>query len=214
MIHSMFHYSQYRSTSRCQIRTFVDHFPLAVITSCLDGRWQSSHIPLFWSDDRDDELFGHSDVANGQFSVGSDLHVYVVFAGPNAYIPPEAYTSRQLPTWNYLSVHASGTISIDSDRDRNIAILKRTADCLRRRSGEFSVTDGDLRIGQWIGSVLGLRFRISEIEGRFKLSQDKATEDVRAAARHFVQSSRECLSPDLVTSLLDVQPAPYQDNEQ
>lgn len=180
----MDHYSQYRSTDMSLIRNFISNFPLALIISQQHGQWLCSQIPVFF-DDSDNRLFAHVDARNSQFSGPSLFQSQLIFMGPNLYIPPEAYSSRQLPTWNYLAVHASATISVINDAVQNLDILRKSALRLSSAPSSFRVQDGDTRVGHWIGEIRGLRIEISEIEGRFKLSQDKSPEDVHAAARYF-----------------------------
>lgn len=196
-----FHYTQYRSGDRSRIRDFVARFPLALISSCVDGQWQSSHIPLFF-DDASDTLFGHVDASNGQFDLADaqPLSVQLVFAGPNLYIPPEAYASGQLPTWNYLAVHAVGTLGVVEAMDDKLAILRASAQRLGSASGAFRVRDDDPRIQRWIGGIRGIRIAVDAIEGRFKLSQDKAPEDVTAAAQYFARTAAAQLTPELLLS--------------
>src|SRR5713101_3745895 len=56
-VNMMFHYKQYRSSNIELITAFIRRFPLALITSFVAGQWQSSHVPLFWSNDKQNELF-------------------------------------------------------------------------------------------------------------------------------------------------------------
>ena len=192
---AMFHYAQYRSTDVALSRKFVARFPLATITSVREGAWHCSHVPLFFDEDRN-ELFGHVDARNGHFSTSEPLASYLVFGGTDAYIPPEGYATRQLPTWNYLAVHAEGVVSVVEDEAQNLAILKRTAMQLSPAPKSFRVEASDVRVQQWIGGIRGLRVAINNIEGRFKLSQDKQASDVQAAARHFARAVGERSSPE------------------
>ena len=191
----MFHYPQFRFTDVALIRKFVGRFPLATITSIRDGVWHCSHVPLFF-DEEHDELFGHVDARNGSFAVPSPFAAYLVFNGPDAYIPPEGYVTHQLPTWNYLAVHAEGMVSVIEDEARNLDILRRSATQLSSAPGGFRVEEGDARVRQWIGGIRGLRVAITCVEGRFKLSQDKQAADVQAAARHFAWAVGERSSPE------------------
>jgi transcriptional regulator len=179
------------------IRRFVAQFPLALVTSQRDGQWQSSHIPLFF-DDSSDVLFAHVDAQNAQFATTEPFSVHVVFAGPNLYIPPEAYISPQLPTWNYLAVHATGTMSVSDDETRNLEILRKTALQLAPTPSAFRVEDTDHRVRQWIGGIRGLRLELSEIEGRFKLSQDKPPQDIDAAAQYFAKTASEQITSQML----------------
>jgi transcriptional regulator len=195
----MFHYIQYRSTDVASIRKLVDRFPLALITTHLAGRWHASHVPLFLSDDST-ALLGHVDAANLQFALQEPLDTQVVFSGPDCYVPPEAYVSKQLPTWNYLRVHAQGSLHVTSDPMRNLALIRMAAERLSGAPSAFRVSDADERIARWIGGVRGIRIEIAEIEGRFKLSQDKPAEDVVAAAHYLAQKSCEEVSADWLLS--------------
>lgn len=206
----MFHYTQYRSTDPALIRRLVERFPLALITTNLDGRWHGSHVPLFLCDDGA-TLWGHVDAANPQFALQEPAQAQIVFFGPDGYIPPEAYVSRQLPTWNYLRVHAQGTLHVDDDPTRNLALIRMTAERLAGAPSAFRVSDADERVGRWIGGVRGIRIEIAEIEGRFKLSQDKPADDVESAARYLMRKSSEGLSAQWLLSFTSEQAAVAQE---
>ncbi len=193
----MFHYAQYRSSDVGLIRRFVACFPLAMITSLREGAWQCSHVPLFFDEERL-ELFGHVDARNDQFDMPVPFSAQLVFAGPDAYIPPEGYATPQLPTWNYLAVHATGTVSVIDDGALNLEILRRSAMRLAATPSEFRVEDDDPRVRRWIGEIRGLRVALDSLEGRFKLSQDKQPPDVMAAARHFSRVAIERSSAELL----------------
>ncbi len=201
----MFHYEQYLESDMHRIRLFVDSFPLAMITTFSGNEWQCSHIPLFWRLDKCDELFGHVDACNPQFSGAPELDAHIAFCGPNAFIPPEAYSSHQLPTWNYLAVHARAQIVVDRDPERNFAVLSQTASRLEARARPFNVSGNDERIQRWIGSICGLHIKISQVEGRFKLSQDKSPEDVKSASKYFLEQSRKQLSAYLLNVLVEIE---------
>jgi transcriptional regulator len=204
----MFHYSQYRSEDAPAIRALIGQFPLALITSRAEGAWQASHVPLFLSDDGQ-ALFGHVDARNPQFALAS-FEVQVVFMGPNTYVPPEAYASRQLPTWNYLAVHAQGRLTTSADPQHNLALIRMTAERLAGFGSDFRVGDDDARIPRWIGGVLGIHIAIESIEGRFKLSQDKSAADVAAAASHMVRQAGAGVTHELLERLREAtgQPLP------
>jgi transcriptional regulator len=168
-----------------------------MITSMHEGAWQCSHVPLFFDEGRD-ELFGHVDARNEQFDVSAPFSAQLVFAGPDAYIPPEGYVTRQLPTWNYLAVHATGMVSVIEDVSLNLEILRRSALRLASTPSTFRVDDNDSRVHQWIGGIRGLHVALDSLEGRFKLSQDKQPRDVVAAAQHFSRVAIERSSTDLL----------------
>lgn len=53
--------------------------------------------------------------------------VLVIFTEPHAYISPSNYEKLQeVPTWNYLPVHAYGNARIISEEVKVFEILKKT----------------------------------------------------------------------------------------
>lgn len=202
----MFHYPIYRSTRLEEIRRVVECFPLALIVSRAGEQWAASHIPLFWHSEGAERLIGHVDVANPQFDVERPLPVYVTFLGPSGFIPPEAYVSRQLPTWNYVSVHIEGTLTVERETGRNLETLRETAVRLSGTPTHFRVEDEDPRIQRWIQSIRGVSIEVERFEGRFKLSQDKSPADVEAAASYLIQENARRLPLELLLELAGLPP--------
>lgn len=194
-----FHYPQHRSTDQRLIDRFIDTFPLATITSQQEGRLISSHIPLLRQPDG--SLFGHVDVRNPQFNTTSCLSCQIIFMGPSAYIPPHAYVSQQLPTWNYLAVHMQAQVSVSSSPSQNFDILQRTAERLAAKEADYRVDPNDPRVVTNLRNIRSLEIHPEHIEGRFKLSQDKATADV-SAALEWLLSNRLNEHRGLLTDLL------------
>ena len=65
----------------------------------------------------------------GEEALG-DKPALAVFQGPDAYIRPSWYASKQedgrvVPTWNYAVVHARGPITFFEDRDRLHDVVSR-----------------------------------------------------------------------------------------
>jgi len=198
----MFHYKTYQDTQLENVKQVVGRFPLALIVSRDDARWSASHIPLFWRSEDGEQLFGHVDAANPQFELERPLPVYVTFIGPDAFIPPEAYVSRQLPTWNYVSVHVEGTLMIERDARKNLELIRKTAVRLSGAPSQFRVEDADPRVQRWIHSVRGLSIEVHRFEGRFKLSQDKSPEDIQSAAAYLLQERAKPLPMEWLLGLL------------
>lgn len=200
-----FHYPQYRSTNQRLIDRFIDTFPLATITSQQEGRLTSSHIPLLRQPDG--SLFGHVDVRNPQFNTTSRLSCQIIFMGPSAYIPPHAYASQQLPTWNYLAVHMQAQVFVSTSPRQNIEILQRTAERLATQRADYRIDPNDPRVLTNLRNIRNLEIHPEHIEGRFKLSQDKPTADV-SAAFDWLLSNRADDHRELLADILSTTFAP------
>ena len=184
-----FHYPQYRSTDQGMIDRFIDVFPLAMITSHRDGQFLCSHIPLWRQPDG--SLFGHVDGNNSQFKGEQYLSAQIVFMGPSAYIPPQAYVSRQLPTWNYLAVHMQANITVVDTPHQKLEILEQTAKRLSKQDSDYQVDELDPRVISNLPHILGLVIQPENTEGRFKLSQDKSSPDTSAALQWLLDDRKQ-----------------------
>jgi transcriptional regulator len=158
-----------------------------------------SHIPLMYRDDGTPHgsLVGHLARGNPQWQL-SDLAqpAVAVFMGPQAYISPSWYPSKQenprvVPTWNYAVVHVTGQLEVFDDVDRLLGDVARMTDSQEQRAGsDWKTSDApmDFMIRQAKG-IVGIRLVIASIEGKSKLSQNRAEGDQAHVASTLQKSS-------------------------
>ncbi|MCC8397336.1 FMN-binding negative transcriptional regulator [Paraburkholderia sp. MMS20-SJTR3] len=195
-----FHYDAFRFNDPERIDAIVDSFPLALFISTDGPRPLASHVPLLrMSGSRN--LFGHVDAANPQFAGLRRIHAHIVFMGPDSYIPPEAYVTRQLPTWNYVSVHMSGVVEIINDLPRKLEVLRETAAFLQPDDAPYQFDAQDERVKRFAPHILALRVTVEHEEARIKLSQDKGPSDQHAALDHLLANRARSPRPLLETFL-------------
>jgi transcriptional regulator len=122
------------------------------------------------------------DIADGD-------EVLVVFRAGDAYISPNWYPSKheshkQVPTWNYIVVHAYGRISIHDDERYVrgvVARLTRAHEASQPEPWKMSDAPADY-IDTMLKSIVGLQIDITRLIGKSKLGQNKASRDIRGAA--------------------------------
>jgi transcriptional regulator len=92
-------------------------------------------LPLFLAPEEGElgTLYGHLARANLQGSQPAVGEALVLFAGPDAYVTPSWYATKQetgrvVPTWNYVAVHAYGTPEFFDDPDRLLEVVTRLTD--------------------------------------------------------------------------------------
>ncbi|MCF7697292.1 MULTISPECIES: FMN-binding negative transcriptional regulator [Mycetohabitans] len=195
-----FHYDAFRFTDPERIDAIIDSFPLALIASTDAGLSHASHVPLF-RERQSRNLFGHVDAANPQFCGANTTRARIVFTGPDSYIPPEAYVTRQLPTWNYVAVHLVGTVHVVTDLAQKIEVLRETAARLQPDDARWQFDANDERVARFAPGVLALRVHVEHEEARIKLSQDKGLEDQYAALDCLLSTRARSLRPLLETFL-------------
>lgn len=114
--------------------------------------------------------------------------VLVVFRGPAGYVSPSWYPSkhehhRQVPTWNYEVVHAHGSIVVrDDERFLRglVARLTRTHEAAEPRPWKMGDAPADY-IDTMLRAIVGIEVRITRLEGKAKLSQNKDARDREGA---------------------------------
>jgi len=153
----------------------------------------ATHLPLIVRDEGDHgTLLGHFASANPHWSALEEQETLVVFPGPHSYVSPALYTEPlSVPTWNYIAIHAYGTLSpIEDDGGKNALVeelieVHDLAYLYRWRA----MPQGFRRT--MLAGIMGFRIPISRIEGKFKISQNRAPEE-----RRNVQSAHAAGSDD------------------
>ena len=130
-------------------------------------------------------LLGHLARNNAQWSeppIGESL---VLIQGSDAYISPSWYASkaehgRVVPTWNYSTAHVYGDLVVHDDPAWLDSLVRRLTDLHEAGSERpWSVDDAPERFlaGQ-LRAIVGVELRITRIEAKTKLSQNRSDADV------------------------------------
>ena len=111
----------------------------------------------------------------------SERPVLVVFHGPDAYISPNWYPTKAehgkaVPTWNYATVQATGHLKvIEQDPEWLRAFLARlTAEHEATQPLPWQLGDAPSDyIHAMLQAVVGLEIEVTQLTGKFKLSQNQ-----------------------------------------
>ena len=139
----------------------------------------ATHLPLIVRDEGPyGVLAGHFARANAHWSALARRHTMVVFPGPHSYVSPSNYTEPlSVPTWNYIAIHAYGTLElVEEEAGRHalveeLILLHEPTYLDRWRA----MPDGYRRT--MLAGIVGFRIPIASIEGKFKLSQNRNQEE-------------------------------------
>ena len=103
-----------------------------------------------------------------------------VFRGPHCYISPGLFRApqRQVPSWNYAVVHATGpTAVLDSTATKALI----DALCARFEHGRPAPWRPDLTaegfVDPLMSAIVGIAIDVDLVEGKFKLNQNRSAED-------------------------------------
>jgi transcriptional regulator len=155
--------------------------PLATLVSVRDGEPQCSHVPLVAREiDGSVVLLGHVAKANGHWQRWEGgAPVTAIFHGPDTYISPSLYVTREsVPTWNYVVVHAHGTVAITHDtlaKERILMALIDQHDPPYRAYWDTELSEEYRERHK--AHIVGFEIRVSRIESKFKISQNRLPAD-------------------------------------
>jgi transcriptional regulator len=108
----------------------------------------------------------------------------MIFQGPDGYITPNWYPSKAqhgkvVPTWNYAVVHAYGRTQVMDDEAwlrRHVSEL--TAQQEKSEPRPWALTDAPKAyVDAMLRGIVGFRFAISRLEGKWKMSQNREMQD-------------------------------------
>lgn len=140
-------------------------------------------------------LYGHLARANIQWTLEPLAEAMALFMGPDAYISPSWYASKQenhkvVPTWNYVAVHAYGPISFFEDAAQLRALVTNLTDHHEQgRAQPWAVTDAPKTfIDGLLKAIIGFKLPITRIDGKRKMSQNRPEKDRQGVAANLAQS--------------------------
>jgi transcriptional regulator len=117
----------------------------------------------------------------------------MIFQGPEGYITPNWYPSKAehgkvVPTWNYAVVHAYGRPEVMKDKDwlcRHVTELTSQQERNEVRPWALSDAPGTY-IDVMLRGIVGFRFAITRLEGKWKMSQNRDAKDRDGVSRGLV----------------------------
>jgi transcriptional regulator len=146
----------------------------------------ATHLPLIVKDEGPHGLLeGHFAIANRHWQSLAGRETLVIFSGPHSYVSPTFYVDPlSVPTWNYIAIHAYGTLSLVEDDPGKEALLAGLIDANEPAYAEKWRAMPDNFRRSMLAGIVGFRIPIDRIEGKFKISQNRdepERRNVRAA---------------------------------
>jgi transcriptional regulator len=149
-----------------------------------DGYPLATLLPVVW---RGDTVIAHLARANPHWrQIHGDAKCLLVCGGPQAYVSPSWYAAkaehgRVVPTWNYTTVHLTGTVRVHDDVEwLRGAVTELVERHEAGRTPRWQVTDAPARyVDGQLRAIIGLEMRVERVEGKAKLSQNRSDDDRR-----------------------------------
>jgi transcriptional regulator len=176
---------------RAALLAYMRAYSFAALATYGPGGLTASHLP-FVIDDEDGRitLLAHMAKANPQwrdFAAGAEA--LVIFMQPHAYVSPRLYDSRQnVPTWNYVAVHAYGRPVLIEARAAKLELQQKL---IRQHDAAYLEQLAELPesyVDAKLAAIVSFFLVATRIDARFKLSQDKNPAERERIARELEAS--------------------------
>jgi transcriptional regulator len=180
-----------RVEDRAALLAFMRAHSFATLVTAGASGPMATHLPVVVEEEGGRvTLLAHMAKANPQwqeFAAAADA--LVIFMEPHAYVSPRLYDSRQnVPTWNYVAVHAYGRPALIEERAAKIALQKK----LIRQYDEAYLAQmdelPDSYLDAKLAAIASFALEVTRFDARFKLSQDKNPAERERIARELAAS--------------------------
>jgi transcriptional regulator len=179
-----------------ELHAFVRQHPLAAIITGGSEGLEATHVPVVLHPElcANGVLRCHFARANNHWkSLQEGGPVLAIFQGPEHYISPSWYPSKQehgkvVPTWNYAVVHVRGRARTFEDPEQLLQHLRTLTDENEAAlETPWSVDDAPPDyIKALAKTIIGIEIAIETIEGKWKVSQNRPAADRRKVVKELL----------------------------
>lgn len=176
----MYSLPYFKENDRQEILAFLRRHPFAMLIGSDDGRPVATQVPLLIREKNDTLLL------RGHIMRNTDHHrafeknkqALCVFTGAHTYVSASWYQEPQTAsTWNYMSVHARGTLQF-LDRDQLMLVLEETTALFENNPGSPALFHKlpEIYVQKLATAIVAFEITVDSLENVFKLSQNRDRE--------------------------------------
>jgi transcriptional regulator len=159
-----------------EIVAFMQRYSFATIVTQVDGLPVATHLPFLIKKENDKIILqAHFAKANPQWKEIEGNTSLVIFTEPHAYISPNNYEKvENVPTWNYIAVHAYGKAHILEGVEQRAELLKHTINSFE--SAYLQQWEGlpeQYRL-KMMNGIVAFEIEVTDLQAKKKLSQNRS----------------------------------------
>ena len=194
----MYQPSHFKEERPDVLRGLVADHPLGTLVTLGPDGINANHMPFLYDPEPAPHgtLRCHVARANPVWrEFRADVEALVIFQGPQLYVTPSWYPAKKehgkvVPTWNYLVLHAYGTLRAVDDREWLRAFVTRLTDTFEKdRAEPWKVTDAPADyVDAQLKAIVGIEIPVTRLLGKWKASQNRPAADRAGVVRGLRES--------------------------
>jgi len=170
---------------------FMKQYSFATLINVVDNVPVATHLPFLIKQEGDQVILSsHLAKANPQSDHITSGTSLIIFTEPHAYISPQHYEKElNVPTWNYIAVHAYGETKVVDDEAQQLVALE-----------EMIASYDTAYLQQWAGIPMDYKLKmckaivvfditVTDLQGKKKLSQNRTDADRESIIKAFANSA-------------------------
>ncbi len=166
---------RYINENEAETLAFIKRFSFGVITTSVNNVPTATHLPFVASEKEGSIILtAHFAKANTHWQHIELNENLIIFSEPHAYISPKNYNEKQnVPTWNYLAVHAYGRAKLITDKEGVYGVLETMINNFEadyKMQWDKLAEDYKVRMAK---GIVAFEIEVTKIESKKKLSQNK-----------------------------------------
>ena len=180
----------YQEKDEAQLLEFMTAHNFANLISSSNNNPVATHLP-FVIEKRENKLVlvSHMAKANPQWQLFPEAELLIIFQGPHAYISPAHYEKKQnVPTWNYIAVHAYGKAKIIDKHEDVLNLMERTIHNFEKEFYDQWKQLSPEYVNGMLKGIVAFEIEVTKLEGKFKLSQNKTKNEQQNIINTFEKS--------------------------
>ena len=179
---SLYTPTHFNTEDRAAIARLMHEYSFATLVTPAAAEPMVSHLPLLLVPGCEPHgtLIGHFARANPHWRHARETPSIAIFHGPHAYVSPSWYgePQRMVPTWNYVSVHAHGILTIIEDPAEAQGIMDALVQHFEAaRAKPWTFQREERERDALMSAIVPFRMSIKRIDAKFKLSQNRSRDD-------------------------------------
>ena len=159
-----------------EVISFMRKYSFGTIITSENNLPVATHLP-FLVEEKDGQVIisSHFAKANPQeLDVAGNSNL-VIFTEPHAYISPKNYPKEEeVPTWNYIAVHAYGRARLLETEEKNFRLLKHTINTYEAEYfKQWEKLPYEFK-SKMIKGIIGFEIEVTDLQAKSKLSQNRS----------------------------------------